>query len=302
MRMYFTLIMAIIGFIGLCLPALAANQPARVVTVGAPATEIVFALGAGATVVATDTTSTWPDAVGNLPKVGYMRTLASEGIISLKPDLIVAVENAGPVAVLEDLRALGISVMVLPSLDQLENLPDAISRTATALGRIDEGAELIAKVMADIASIQHLAGANHAKIAFLMAVGHGQPLSAGRNTTADEIIGLVGGENAMAGYDGFKPVSPEIIAADTSDYVLVPQSTLDQFGGIDGIMHHPSLGLHKAVQAGHVVTVSASTILGFGPRSATEIRELAAKLQTVAASNPNPNLNLNPSTSSVSNP
>ena len=280
MRLYIALLAALLGFIGLCLPAFAADRPMRVVTVGAPATEIVYALGAGESVVATDTTSTWPEVVSGLPKVGYMRALASEGIISLKPDLIIAVEKSGPAPVLDSLRGLGIQVITLPSLDQLENLPEAISIAAKALGRQVEGEELVAAVENDIASIRHLAGADHATIVFLMAVGHGQPISAGSNTTADEIINLVGGENPMAGYEGFKPVSSEVIAGDTSDYVLVPQSTLEHFGGVDGMKKHPSLGLHKAVQADHVVTVSSSTILGFGPRSASEIRELAAKLHS----------------------
>ena len=82
----------------------------------------------------------------------------------------------------------------------------------------------------------------------------------------------------MAAFDGFKPVSSEIIAADTSDYVLVAQSTINQLGGMDGLKNHAVLGLNKAVEKGHVLTVSSSTILGFGPSSASEIRALATSL------------------------
>ncbi|OSQ40542.1 heme/hemin ABC transporter substrate-binding protein [Thalassospira mesophila] len=285
MRFYVMLFAAIVGFIGLCFPAFAADMPQRVVTVGAPATEIVFALGAGDAVIATDTTSTWPEQVKTLPKVGYMRNLAAEGIISLNPDLIIAVAESGPTPVLDNLRALGIPVTVLPSLSALENLPNAISVAATALGRNDQEQALTGQVKADIAAIHDMA-AHHAnarrsarkKIVFLMSVGHGQPLSAGAHTTANEIIELIGGENPMAGYDGFKPVSPEIIATDDADYVLVMSSTLAQLGGLAGVQADPVLGLHKAVAARHVLTVSASTILGFGPRSVGEIRDLAAQI------------------------
>jgi iron complex transport system substrate-binding protein len=283
MRFYRVFIAALLGFAGLCFPAFAADMPTRVVTVGAPATEIVFALGAGETVVATDTTSTWPEKVKTLPKVGYMRNLAAEGIISLKPDRVIAVAESGPMPVLDDLQALGIPVTILPFLATFENLPDAIMVAATALGREDQGQVLVHQVKADIAAIEDLADTNTArskrkKIVFLMSVGHGQPMSAGAHTTANEIIGLIGGENPMAGYDGFKPVSPEIIAADGADYVMVTSSTLDQLGGLAGLQAHPVLGLHKAVAAGHVLTVSASTILGFGPRSAAEIRDLATQI------------------------
>jgi iron complex transport system substrate-binding protein len=134
MRAIFGFTLAVIGLIGLCLPAFSAEQPQRVITVGAPATEIVFALGAGDSVIATDTTSTRPDPVPSLPKVGYMRQLAAEGIISLKPDVIVAVEKSGPDPVLQELTDLGIKIVKLPSLDRMENLPNAITMVAEALG------------------------------------------------------------------------------------------------------------------------------------------------------------------------
>ncbi|MCC9621058.1 ABC transporter substrate-binding protein [Thalassospira sp. MA62] len=283
MRTFIAIFMAIIGLVGLCLPAFSAEQPTRVVTVGAPATEIVFALGAGDSVVATDTTSTRPDPVTDLPKVGYMRQLAAEGIISLKPDLIIAVEKSGPDTVLSELSDLGVKIVKLPSLDQMENLLAAIDVAGKALGRMDEASTLTAKVSADIEQLATLADGQGPSMVFLMAVGHGQPLSSGANTTAAEVINLVGARNSMTGFDGFKPVSPEVIAADQSDYVLVPETTLEQLGGVDGLKSHPILGLHKAVAANRVMSISGSTILGFGPASAAEIRKLADALHKAEA-------------------
>lgn len=278
MHAIFRFTLAVIGLFGLCQPAFADDVPRRVITVGAPATEIVFALGAGNDVIATDTTSTRPDPVSSLPKVGYMRQLASEGIVSLKPDLVVAVEKAGPDPVLQELADLGIKIVKLPSLDQMGNLPDAITIAADSLGRQDQATLLNAQIKSDIASLANLATEKHPSIVFLMVVGHGKPLAAGNKTTAAEIIDLIGGRNTMADFDGFKPVSSEIIAADTSDYVLITQSTIDQLGGIEGLKNHPVLGLNKAVANGHVLTVSSSTILGFGPSSASEIRAMATSL------------------------
>lgn len=275
MRSPIAFLCAMLSFAVLGVNAYAQERPGRVITVGAPATEIVFALGAGGSVIATDTTSTRPEPVEALPKVGYMRQLASEGIISLKPDLIVAVEKTGPDNVLEELHNLGIPIVRLPSLDEMKNLPDAIAMAGAALGRQDEADALTRKVRGDIEGLGNRAEAKRPNIMFLMAVGHGKPLSAGNHTTAAEIIDLIGGHNPMATFDGFKPVSAEIIAADQSDYVLVPQSTFDHYGGLEGLKTDPVLGLNKAVANGKVLTVSASTILGFGPQSASEIRDVA---------------------------
>jgi len=281
MRHFTGFILSIIGVFGLCVPAFADGAPKRVITVGAPATEIVFALGAGDSVIATDTTSTRPDPVPDLPKVGYMRNLASEGIIGLNPDLIVAVEKSGPDVVLGELSDLGIPIVILPSLAKMENLPDAIVMAGDALSKPDTAKTLSDRVRYDLAQLQGNDSAARPSIVFLMAVGHGKPMSAGQETTADEIITMIGGVNSMAGFDGFKPVSPEVIASDVSDYVLVTRSTIDQLGGLDGLQAHPVLGLNKAVANGRVLAISASTILGFGPSSAKEIRDLAAHLRAI---------------------
>ena len=67
------------------------KDTSRVITLGGPVTEIVYALGAGKSVIATDVSSYYPEAVTKLPKIGYQRTLTAEGIISLKPSLVGSV-------------------------------------------------------------------------------------------------------------------------------------------------------------------------------------------------------------------
>lgn len=78
------------------LPALPAHAVVkRIVCAGGAMTEIVFALGHGDTVVAVDTTSWFPyEHVSKLPKVGYFRSLAAEGLLSMQPDLILADHDA----------------------------------------------------------------------------------------------------------------------------------------------------------------------------------------------------------------
>ena len=89
-------------------PASAATAPQRIVCVGGAITEIVFALGAGAHVIAVDTTSLYPGrAVAPLPKVGYLRQLSVEGLLSTRPDLILADVDAGPKNVLDQLQSMG---------------------------------------------------------------------------------------------------------------------------------------------------------------------------------------------------
>ena len=54
-----------------------ADTPKRVVSVGGALTETVYALGAGELLVGSDTTSYYPEAAANSPKVGYQRALSA---------------------------------------------------------------------------------------------------------------------------------------------------------------------------------------------------------------------------------
>ncbi len=69
----------------------------RIVSVSGATTEIVYALGAEKQLVGTDTTSLFPAAALQTPKVGYMRQLSAEGLLSLKPDAVIGTTEAGPV-------------------------------------------------------------------------------------------------------------------------------------------------------------------------------------------------------------
>jgi iron complex transport system substrate-binding protein len=77
--------------IALALPFSAAAAE-RIVSIGGDVTEIAFALGAGDEVIARDSTSLQPEAVKKLPDVGYMRQLNAEGILALKPSLVLTTE------------------------------------------------------------------------------------------------------------------------------------------------------------------------------------------------------------------
>ncbi len=97
------------------LPAFAqgAAKLPRLVTVSGAITEVVYLLGAEAQLVGTDTTSLYPAAAQATPKVGYMRQLSAEGLLSLKPDAIIATNESGPTVVLDQIRSAGVKVEII---------------------------------------------------------------------------------------------------------------------------------------------------------------------------------------------
>src|SRR6185436_1906253 len=70
----------------------------RLVTLSPNLTEIVFAIGAGDSVVATDDNSDSPPAVKRLPKVGGIQP-SLERIVAAKPDLVLAPSSANYTAI-----------------------------------------------------------------------------------------------------------------------------------------------------------------------------------------------------------
>ena len=90
------------------------EAPSRIVSLGGSVTEIIFALGQQDRLIARDTTSTYPVAALDLPDVGYVRALSPEGVLSVDPDLILAIEGSGPPETMEVLQAANVPVVMVP--------------------------------------------------------------------------------------------------------------------------------------------------------------------------------------------
>lgn len=98
-----------------------AQQP-RMVSVGGAVTETVFALGAQGQLAGVDTTSLFPADATRLPQVGYARTLSAEGVLALKPQLLLASGEAGPPQVLQQLQRAGVRVEVLDDQHRFDGI------------------------------------------------------------------------------------------------------------------------------------------------------------------------------------
>ena len=262
----------------------AVDEPSqRLVVVGGALTEIVFHLGAGDRVVGVDTTSQWPVAASALPKVGYQRSLAAEGVLSLRPDLVLLTEAAGPPAVLQQIRAAGVTVESIETEDSIEGLVEKVQRVAALIGREVEGESLVAQLREDMQSLhRQLAGVEQGpRVAFLLSVGRGNTLASGRDTSADAAVVLAGGVNALSAYSGYKPLNAEAMIAAAPDVLLTTERTLEQIGGKEKLMRLPGVAQTPAGRAGRIEAMDGLFLLGFGPRTPAALRELASRLHSI---------------------
>ena len=259
---------------------IARSETPRVVSVGGAVTEIVYALGLSDRIVAVDSTSLFPEEAKGKPNVGYMRRLAPEPILALEPTLVLAVEDAGPPRVLQQLREAGVPVAMVPDQASPAGVLDKIARVASLLGAERKGEALAARLEAEFASLAAVVERLPARprVLFLLSIGRGAPLAAGRDTAAAAIIELAGGINAVDAYDGYKPLSPEAAVAASPDVLLVSERSLRLLDGRAGVLRIPEIALTPAGRARRVVAMDGLLLLGFGPRTGEAIGLLAQAL------------------------
>lgn len=255
----------------------------KLVTVGGAITEVAYLLGAQAQLVGTDTTSMYPIEATKTPKVGYMRQLSAEGLLSLRPDAVIASSDAGPSVALDQIRSAGVKVELIES----DHTWDEVQRKLQVVGRLS-GREILAKdlqVKLDVqwATVQASVAKHKGKkprILFILA--HGQsPSVAGEKTAADALIRMIGAVNAMSGknpFNGYRPMTAEAMAGAAPDYILTSTQGIEAQGGIDKFWTRPELALTPAFKHKALVHMDALKMLGFGPRLPMAVLELHEKI------------------------
>lgn len=258
-----------------CLPQLAFSNETgkktarRIVSIGGGLTEIIYALGAEKELVGVDTTSLYPDAATKLPSVGYARALSSEGILALSPTLVIATEDAGPSAVLRQIGTAGVPVSVLSANDRFEGVIERIQHVGSLIERSTQAAQLEAQLKQDWqrARTPILSRKSPApRVLFILSHSPAQIMVGGRKTSADAMITYAGARNAVDGFDGFKPLTPEAVIAAQPDIVLFTEQGMNVVGGVDGALKLPGLAQTPAGQKRRIVALEAMFMLGFGPR------------------------------------
>ncbi|MFD2261562.1 hemin ABC transporter substrate-binding protein [Lacibacterium aquatile] len=253
----------------------------RVISLGGGVTEMVYALGAGDKLIAADSTSTFPDAANSVPKLGYVRTLGAEGVLSLTPDIILAGAEAGPPDVLQKLAASGIKLVRIPEALDIDQVPANIRIVADALGVADKGKIVSDQVSQDIGALKEmLKGAPKTKALFILSAGRGTPMAAGTHTIADTIIRMAGGENVNSAITGYKPVSAEAVLGFDPAVIVTGSHVADALGGAAGIAKLPELSGTAAAKNGRIAVLDSLYLLGLGPRTAHAVHDLAIAFGT----------------------
>ncbi|MEM6532126.1 MAG: hemin ABC transporter substrate-binding protein [Myxococcota bacterium] len=262
-----------------------AHAQKRVVSLGGDLTEIIYALGEESRLVAADSTSVYPEAANAIPKVGYIRRLSAEGVLSVEPDLILISGAAGPKEALEQLKAAGVKMVTLPTEYTPAIVIKKVQTVAAALNVESKGDALVKTVRADIERAKKRVASlkSKPKVLFFASPPRGQPSAAGKQTAANGVIEMLGGKNVFASQIGYKPLTLESAVAADPDVILVMTHHADRVGGVNEILAHPALELTRAAKSKLVLAVDPVTVMQFGPRTPSAVADVAEEIEKLLA-------------------
>lgn len=115
------------------------DSPAqRIVTLAPNLAEMMFAAGAGASLLATVEYSDYPADAARLPRIGDAFRFDLERILSLNPDLVIGWSSGNPAAALARLESLGLTVWRTEMRDP-RDIAALLEHMAAAAGSGDAG-------------------------------------------------------------------------------------------------------------------------------------------------------------------
>ena len=247
----------------------------RIITAGSALTETVCALGDCDKIIASDRTSLYPAHIQQLPSIGYRGGINAEGILSLKPTLVIAEKDYVEDAVLQQLTASGVKLVIIDRKYTFNDTKKFIAQIATALNRDAEGKKLIAKIEGELAEANAMLkkATSAPKVLSIYNRGTSTISVAGKNTFG-EILSYAGATSAVSDVEGYKPLNTEALIAANPDYLLMVSMGLESLGGIDGALKIPGVAQTTAGKKKQIVSIESLKLTNFGPRFGEAVKEL----------------------------
>jgi iron complex transport system substrate-binding protein len=250
----------------------------RIVCLAKQYNEIIFALGAEKDLVGVDLSSTYPPEIRDLPTVGYHRALSTEGILSVKPTLIIHDNNVGPEQVMTQLTELKIPMMVFKAKgEDIASAKELVTEMGAYFHREKQADSLNAKLDDDMQqATAALAGLKDKPKVVVIHFGRANNvyLTLTKNTTGGKMIEWAGGEIPVEGERGMQQLSAEIIAKADPDVVLLTDFGYDKLGSLDQIKTLPGIAGTKAAKNNRIYRVEEHDMVYIGPRTGENVLAL----------------------------
>ena len=246
-----------------------ASPAQRVVSLAPSNTEILFAIGAGAQLIARDETSDYPGEVLTLPTIGGYGGFSLEAIVALHPDLVLA-QGGGfnSPELVASLENLGLTVYVLPNPPTLEAMYTNLETAGVLTGHGAEATALVEslKVRVVIVDEKILPISFRPTVYYeLDATEPTKPYTAGPGTFVDLLIARSGGINIGAELQGQWPqISLEQLVVANPIFIILGDAAYGETP--EKVTQRPGWGTLTAIQTGQVFPFDDNLVSRPGPR------------------------------------
>lgn len=165
----------------------------KIISLSPGSTELIFAAGAGAQVIAVDQHSDYPEAVATLPRVGGYPNINIEAIVALQPDLVAIWKGGNSPSIVKQLESLGITTFDLDAVT-FTGIKQALTLIGLIAGTEAQAQKTIDEFSARLKALQtqysHLSA-----VPVLFELWHTPLIAAGKGLVINDVITLCGGLN-----------------------------------------------------------------------------------------------------------
>lgn len=248
----------------------------REVTLAAPATrvvaltpadcEILYALGAGDTLVGRGEYCDWPAEAQAVPAVQSGMETNVEQIIALQPQVVLMASMAQSEAQVDQLEKAGIRVLVSEA-KTIEGVYQAIALIGAVVGKTEEASALAGSMKSGFDALAAKAAGTGKSVYFEVSPLQYGLWTAGAGTFMDEVATMLGLTNIFADVSGWAEVSQEQVIQRNPDYIVTiamyfgegptPEEEIESREGWGGV---------AAVQNGAILNLSGNELSRPGPR------------------------------------
>jgi len=261
------------------------SRPTRVVSLMPSITEILFTLGLGEYVVGVTTYCNYPPEVvelvnqGKVATVGGPWTVDLEKVVSLRPDLVLAMVS--PHARLrEKFEELGLKVFFLGSARDVNDVVVSIRLVASIFGVEERARSVIRTIEESVAKVTSaIAGASKPRVLYLIGPPSWGLYSAGGDTFIGWLIETAGGSNIAKVYSSWPRLSREFIASKDPEVVIISSMEANAEAIYEDIVANlPELLESTAWRTGRVYLITGEAddmVVRPGPRIGKALELLA---------------------------
>lgn len=209
------------------------GNPRRVISLAPSITEMVFAVDRGDRLAGVTEFSDYPYDARQIQSVGSYVSLDLEKIVSLNPDLCIAIKDGNPLSVIKRLGELDIPVYAVDPRD-MDSVIGALRDIGILLGAEKQAGRVIADMKERMDKVRGKISGTSQRPGVFFQIGADPVVSAGSDTFIHELITMAGGRNLASGHKGYPRFSTEEVLALDPEIIIV--TSMNRQGAFDRVV------------------------------------------------------------------